>query len=297
MYNCTDLFLYEIIEDFKQADTEELRDEIFSSFCAAIWASGNKRRTYVKKIRFRIPNERTDTETGRIFGQYSQIEYRYARTTTKDCHWSSLLRQKINNLYTRYFDKEVILDKEYMELLKTPKRLYYEWISGEARKEADLLYEIQSSLQKSEEVKKRLQREKMSLSWHEYKKVMETYLRRGLIRCQFLEDYETDGAMTRPLDFLNEDHFYVGYLCKRLGGNIKDYQKSYYGLKSSSRKGYTRCEQCGALIVKSNNRVRFCRDCRAERNREKTKERMRARRHASHKIGSDKQPAQNICLF
>ncbi len=49
MYNCTDLFLYEIIEDFKQADTEELRDEIFSSFCAAIWASGNKRRTYVKK--------------------------------------------------------------------------------------------------------------------------------------------------------------------------------------------------------------------------------------------------------
>ena len=49
---------------------------------------------------------------------------------TQNDDWCSLIRQKINNIYTRYFDREVILKKEYMDLLKTPKRLYYEWISG-----------------------------------------------------------------------------------------------------------------------------------------------------------------------
>lgn len=51
---------------------------------------------------------------------------------TKNGDWQSIIRQKINNLYTRYFDKNVILSEQYMNLLKTPKNcimiIYMEWI-------------------------------------------------------------------------------------------------------------------------------------------------------------------------
>ena len=49
---------------------------------------------------------------------------------TKDGDWQSIIRQKINNLYTRYFDKNVILSEQYMNLLKTPKKLYYDYLHG-----------------------------------------------------------------------------------------------------------------------------------------------------------------------
>ena len=275
MYNCKELYLYEIIDDYKTASTKEEQEEIFTSFCSAIWASDNKRNIYPKKIRYRVPKSLRDTELGQLFDSWSEIEYSYARTTTKDNHWTSILRQKINNIYTRYFDGEVILNKEYMELLKTPKRLYYEWLSGSEMNAADVSREIETTLHEADEVRRQLQREKMQLPWNDYKTLVESFLKKCLQRCQFIDDYEERTKHFTTLDFINEDHFYVSYFCKRLGGNIKDYQKHYYGLKSSSRKGYIRCAQCGAITVKSNNRIRYCETCRVERNRRKSKERMR----------------------
>lgn len=274
MYNRDKFYLYEIIEDYKSASTKAEQEEIFTSFCSAIWASENKRSIYPKKIRYRVPKSLRDTELGQLFESWSAIEYSYARTTTKEGDWASILRQKINNIYTRYFDREVILDKEYMELLTTPKHLYYEWLAGSEMNAAEVSREAWAALRKADEVKLRLQREKMNLSWNDYKTVIESFLKKCLQHCQFIDEYEEHTKLITTVDFIHEDHFYVGYICKRLSGNIKDYQKHYYGLKSSSRKGYIRCAQCGAITVKSNNRIRFCETCRTERNRRKTKERM-----------------------
>ena len=74
---------------------------------------------------------------------------------------------------------------------------------------------------------------------------------------------------------MNEDNFYIKYFCDRLEGNMLDYQKKYYGLKYSSRKGYKRCSRCGCLIEKTNNRILYCSDCSYEVNKEKTKNNMR----------------------
>ena len=70
---------------------------------------------------------------------------------TKDTDWCSLIRQKINNLYTRYFDEEVILNKDYMNLLKTPYNLYYRWIKGEKMNADDLTDIIENSMYKAAE--------------------------------------------------------------------------------------------------------------------------------------------------
>ena len=275
IYDCNETFLYEIIEDYKEVENNEVKDEIFNSFCSSIWASDNKRRTYMKTIHFKVRKDLLNTEIGQVFDTWSGIEYRYYKSMTKDENWCSIIRQKINNIYTRYFDKEVILNKEYMDLLKKPKLMYFDWLSG-TEMDADTVTDIiDDAIDEAEKLKQRFQMEKMTLSWNEYKKVVEGFLRRCFDNCKLIGEYEDKTQIVNNYDFITEDHFYIKYICKRLSGNIKDYQKKYYGLKYSSRKGYSRCKRCGGIIEKTNNRVIYCKECGKIVDREKALIRMK----------------------
>ena len=99
------------------------KDEIFASFCHEIWSNENKRRVYTKKIRFTIRKDLADTKIGQLFDRFSSLEYKGCKSLSKETDWCTLIRQKINNLYSRYFDPEIILEKEYLDLLATPKKL------------------------------------------------------------------------------------------------------------------------------------------------------------------------------
>lgn len=267
IYECEDLFLYEIIEDYKEAKTEEEKNEIFNSFCSSIWSSDNKRKIYKKSIRFNVRKDLLQTELGQVFDVWSDIEYTYYKSMTKDENWHSIIRQKINNIYTRYFDKEVILGKEYINLLKTPKKLYYQWISG-IDMEAETVTEIiDDAIDSAEKVKAKLQQEKMSLPWNEYKKVVEDFLKRCFDNCKLIGEYEDKTRISTRLDFLTEDHFYVGYICKSLEGEILKWQKKYYGIRD--HKKYSRCKQCGSIIEKTGNKRMYCYKCAKEKERER----------------------------
>ncbi len=259
IYECNDDFLYEIIEDYKEAKTQEEKDGIFNSFCSSIWSSNNKRRIYAKSIKFNVRRNLLDTDLGQVFNTWSNIEYRYYKAMTREEHWCSIIRQKINNIYTRYFDKEVILGKEYMDLLKTPKRLYYEWISGIDMDVATVTEIIDDAIDKSIKVKSRLQMEKMNLSWNDYKKVIEGFLRKAFDHCKLIDEYEDKTKIITRLDFLTEDHFYVGYICKSLEGEILKWQKQYYGIRD--HKKYKRCKRCGDIIEKTGNKRLYCNNC------------------------------------
>lgn len=276
--------MYEIIEDYKEAKTDEEKNEVFKSFCSSIWSSNNKRRIYKKSIRFNVRKDLLKTELGQIFDTWSDIEYTYYKSMTKDENWQSIIRQKINNIYTRYFDKEVILGKEYMDLLKTPKKLYYQWISGIDMDTGTVTEIIDDAMDNAEKVKARLRREKMSLPWNEYKKIIEGFLKRCFDNCKLIGEYEDKTKINTMLDFLTEDHFYAGYICKRLEGNIKDYQKKYYGLKYSSRKGYKRCRLCGSVIEKTGNKRLYCNICAREKELERYKKYNRKRTTTNRKI-------------
>lgn len=263
IYECKDLFLYEIIEDYKGAKTLEEKDEIFDSFCSAIWSSDNKRRIYKKNIKFDVRKDLLSTELGQVFDTWSSVEYMHYKSMTKNENWHSIIRQKINNIYTRYFDKEVILGKAYIDLLKTPKRLYYEWISG-IDMNAEIVTEIiDDAIDNAEKVKERLKMEKISLSWNEYKKVIEQILRKSFDNCKLIEEYEDKTKMNTMLDFLTEDHFYVGYICRYLDKEIIPFQKKYYGVRQ--HKKYHRCKQCGAIIEKTGNKRLYCMQCANEK--------------------------------
>lgn len=271
MYQCDELYLYEILEDYKDAASREEKEEIFRSFCSLLWSSSNKRRVYTKAIRYHVRKDLLNTETGQVFLIWSDMEYQYYKSLTKEESWRAYIRQKINNIYTRYFDKEVILEAEYLDLIKTPTRLYYEWISG-MEMEADAVTElIDDAIDRAEQVKKRLQSEKMTLSWTEYKKVTESFLYKCFENCRLISEYEDKSKIASRLDFITEDHFYVGYICRCLDGEIRKWQKKYYHLPQSSPKGYMRCSQCGKLMVRKSRHdfsSKYCEECKRQKRKE-----------------------------
>lgn len=260
IYDCNETFLYEIIEDYKEAENNEVKDEIFNSFCSSIWASDNKRRTYMKTIHFKVRNDLLDTEVGQIFDTWSGIEYRYYKSMTKEENWCAIIRQKINNIYTRYFDKEVILNKEYMDLLKKPKLMYFDWLSG-TEMDADTVTDIiDDTIDKAEKLKQRFQMEKMTLSWNEYKKVIEGFLRRCFDNCKLIGEYEDKTQIVNNYDFITEDNFYVKYINRYIDREIVQYQKKYYGVRQ--HKKYSRCKRCGGIIEKTGRNTQYCNDCK-----------------------------------
>ncbi len=272
-------FLYEIIEDYKESETQEEKDKIFNSFCSSIWSSNNKRRTYTKSIKFNVRKDLLDTDLGQVFDTWSDIEYRCYKAMTKDENWCSIIRQKINNIYTRYFDKEVILGKEYMDLLKTPKRLYYEWLSGIDMNATAVTEVINDVIDKSIRIKSRLQMEKMSLSWNEYKNIIERFLRKALDNCKLIFEYEDKSKIVSNLDFVTEDHFYVSYICKTLESYFRNYQKEYYGVRRGHKNTYSRCKQCGSIIEKTGNKKIYCDKCAREKQLERYKKYNQKRNH------------------
>lgn len=227
----------------------------------------------MKTIHFKVRKDLLNTELGQVFDTWSGIEYRYYKSMTKDENWCAIIRQKINNIYTRYFDKEVILNKEYMDLLKKPKLMYFDWLSG-SEMDADTVTDIiDDAIDEAEKLKQRFQMEKMTLSWNEYKKVVEGFLRRCFDNCKLIEEYEDKTQIVNNYDFITEDNFYVKYINRSLDGEIKKYQKQYYGIRD--HKKYKRCDDCAGIFeLKTYNQHR-CPLCQSVYNRKNKTEKQR----------------------
>lgn len=268
----TEKYLYEIIDDYKHSNSDEEKDDIFKSFCSSIWSCENKRRVYTKTIRFSVRKDLLDTEIGQVFDMWSEVEYKGYKSMSKETDWCSLIRQKVNNLYTRYFDKEVILKRDYMSLLNTPKRLYYQWIDGMEMDADELTTIIDDAIDDAEKLRIKYQKQKMELPWNEYKKVVEEFLRRCFDNCKLIEDYEKDSKYCGIYDFMNEDNFYIKYFCKYIENEMKHWEKQYYGLKRGRNIKYKRCQRCSCLIeIKNKNdySTRYCITCKKEIRKER----------------------------
>lgn len=275
-------YLYEIIEDYKYAVSKQEQESIFRSFCTSIWSNGNKRRIYTRNIRFSVRKDLLLTNHGQLFSSWTKIPYMGYKPVSKENDWSSLIRQKINNLYSRYCDPEVILSKEYLSLLGTPKKLYYQWLNGSTPDVDELNRTIRRAMDEAAQVKKDSQKQKMDLSWNDYKNVIEAFLQKIFDNCKLLENYEADTAASVvytpgafQCNFISEDNFYIRYFCKSLENYMRNYHIEYYGIKRGRNKKYTSCKLCGRLIEKTNNRILYCGKCKIEINRQKSRENMR----------------------
>ena len=263
-----DKYLYEIIDEYKHSDSDEEKNDIFKSFCSSIWSNNNKRRIYTKRIKFTVRKDLLETDVGQVFETWSEIEYTGYKAMSKETDWCSLIRQKVNNLYTRYCDKEVILKRDYMSLLNTPKKLYFQWVDGFEMDANELTTIIDDSIDNAEKLRVIYQKQKMELSWNTYKKVIEGFFQRCFDNCKLIEDYETNSKYCGIYDFINEDNFYIKYFCRSIENYMQNYNKEYYGLKRGRNKKYSFCKICGKMIDKTNNRVMYCDECRSDKQKE-----------------------------
>lgn len=257
--------MFEIIEDYKSSATSAEKNYILNFFYSSIWNCKNERRIYTKTIKFSVRKDLLVTEVGEIFDAWSEITYTSYKSTSSDTDCISLIRQKINNLYTRLFDERVILNSEYMNLLKTPRQLYYQWLNGKEFNKDYLITVIDNAISDSIVIKKKYQKQKMKLSWGDYKLLIQDIFIRIFNNCKLIEEYE-DEKLNLNIDYWNEDNFYIKYFCTYLENELKQYQKKYYNVRQ--HKKYSRCKECEGLFEKSSNRKVLCNTC-SEVNRKK----------------------------
>ena len=146
-----------------------------------------------------------------------------------------------------------------MYQLNTPKRLYLQWLAGAQMDPHTLATNIQDSMDRAEKLKATYQKQKIELSWQDYKKMIEEFLQKIFLRCKCIEDYEDNTRFANIYDFMNEDNFYIHYFCKSLEGEMLKWQKQYYGIRE--HKKYRRCADCHGLFeLKTANQHR-CPNC------------------------------------
>jgi len=264
LYSIEGKYLYEVLDDYKSSENQ---DEIFRCFIDKIWHSSNTRQIYTKYIRFTMLPEIVDTDVGRILFNYVNIPYIASKTMTTKTDYISLIRQKINNIYNNYCEPRLCTRKDYIELLHTPKTLYFRWEKYHDENDIeDLENRIVNNLNKAQELKNQYSKQKMKLTWNQFKPFIEDYLRRGFNNYIPLDKFEDKTKFILDIDFVTEDNFSIRYLCRCLQHNIKHLQKQYYGLSSLGERSnykYARCIDCGRMIAinKKDNQTVRCDDC------------------------------------
>ena len=263
-YDIDNSYLYEILDDYQCAD-EDSQIDIFTAFTDKIWSSSNKRRVETKYYTYSVSPTIKDPEIANIFNMYSRIPYTDYRTRCGSGSYIDMIRQKINNLYTIYCDERVCVKRDYHELLQRPKKMYYEFLSsggsGCTATEIECAFEI--FLARAAEIFTDSQKEKLHISWSEYKLLVNRWLWR------IFNNYDANKANVYEYqmhDFVygTEDSRIVPYITRSLSGYMKNYQKEYYGIARKGDNNYSRCE-CGNLFLqnKQNNR-RLCDECRCK---------------------------------
>lgn len=265
-------YMYEILEDYQSAQSKAKQEEIFTSFCQAVWENPNKRVIQEIPVTFRVKPALRNTEIGRIFSAYTCIPRISCPSVAKSADFASLIRQKANNLYSRYFDSQICDRKEYLDFLRIPKQLYFQWEASVRNPSVpwtlspqELTDTLSNAMKQAQSVKETCAREKMELSWTEFQQVTEGFFRRLFEHYRPLDEYQDGKKLTVYAGAWNEDNFCVRYFCNGLAGYFKNYQKKYYGLYNvSSSRGlsYGRCA-CGSLFLQNKQRNRkLCDDCR-----------------------------------
>lgn len=259
-YAADGLFLYEVLEDHHDELSEKSRINIWQALCKRLWATPNERETATAYATFSVP-AKLQGGLADLFRQHCRIPYLVARTSTTEKDGWSLLRQKVNNLYSRYCDADIITSREYRDAVFAIKSLYFAWRRGEIFLTVDeLKNKIAEAKQKAEVIRQTAAREKMRLSWEEYQFKVEEFL----LRC--MENYKpiaASGTFTVEVSYWSEDNYCVRYLCRCLDGYMKNYQKEYYGCKRGNYK-YARCS-CGAMFVVRGRNHKYCDVCSYKR--------------------------------
>ena len=255
------------MEDFIDGDDEE-KNKIFDAYIKAIWASSNRRTRYKKYINVKVADRIKGTPVGDMFERYSKTSYDYFKRFTKSDSHVDIVRQKINNLYTSYCDEKFCTNGEYMRMLKWPRILYSRYMNGEDMTPEYIEEQVKTSRMKADTLYEENAKQKLKLSWAEYRKLVKDFLWTIFCNAKVVGELEDDVSNIHT-ELITEDNVYIRYVCKSLNGKMQNYQKNHYNMPIGHGTQYSRCQNCGALIVQNTAGTRlYCDTCAAHLQRE-----------------------------
>lgn len=273
-------FLYEVIEDYQQCLNNEDKDSIFRAFCDDIWSCQNKRRTFLKDISYTIRDDLAETEVGKVLSLWTDVEYRTFKSKTNNDGYVYLIRQKINNLFTKYCDKSVVLNKKYFDALCTAKNIYFSWKNGTKFSADEVCKRIDDAMDEAKHIEEQSAKQKLEITWNDYKNLVEKWLRKCFDEYYSVYDVadEEEEDEFNSNSHWNEDMRCVRYICTSLDGRMRNFQKEYYGLYrpgARSKKHFWRCEVCGCLFMSGGHNHKRCPECQKEYRRSYDRNRKR----------------------
>ncbi len=153
---------------------------------------------------------------------------------------------------------------------KDPERMHYVEMDDTKLNAVALSSMLQETINRAGQLRAAYQKQKISVSWMAYKAIMESFFQKILKNCRPV-DLCGDTTFWNMYDFINEDNYYTKYFCKSLTTYMRNYQKSYYGLKRTKKRKYRYCTECGGLfeIKNTNDRsAKYCNKCRIKKRQE-----------------------------
>lgn len=256
--------MYEVFEDYRDSDNTKVKNEIIQAFCNKIWTTPNERKVGEHSINYKVSKQFIG-DVADVFRKYQDTKYISVNSFTSNKDSWHILRQKINNIYTNMCDGSVCLTKDYMDCIYTPRRLYFQFIKGKIFNPIDLENDICRAFEIGEKLYNKYSKQKMNINWGEYQKIINGFIKKLFNNYIPLDDFEDKNTLSVNITYWSEDNYIIKYIGKSLTGYMKDYQKKYYGISKGRNRKYKRCEVCGKLIEQSNNRVKYCKDCAAEK--------------------------------
>ncbi|MFJ3388780.1 hypothetical protein [Lysinibacillus sp. NPDC086135] len=262
--------LNELLEDYQEFNEDEALDE----FLRLLWNSKYGCRTYKKFYTFNLQPSalNNNQELIDLFEPYQKIEIKHAKSYYKDKPSSiDMIRVHINNMYMYLTNEDVYLSKEYFNAKIQPKKLYYEATqklkNGETIDVDELKDRIHKSQIQAEEFRQRDVDKKISISFREYKSIINNYILRLFNNYKPPHEYEKlyGWEITSYHNAWHEDNFIVKYFCKSLTGYMMNYMKSLKPKIEIIKK----CNQCEVSYKPNSNRQKYCNVCSAETERKR----------------------------
>lgn len=263
------VYIYEFIEDFQCAEAKTEKQDIIREFCDRLWRSLPRRKSEARAISFSVASSIKD-EYKKLFEKYNRIEYMGYRSRTQSDDSFVILKQGLNNIYENMCDPDICSTPEYINLLRAPRRLYYDFFQN-PNAEADpaaMELEIQGCLAAAEKVKQISAARKVKMSWEQYKRFVE----RKMFR--IFENYRVlDWTCSTPVvltDFIDDDHYAVSYIMSSINGYIKHERFEHLGVRRGHK--LIPCPNCGAGLIEANGAFQKCVLCRPVYQKQQTKE-------------------------
>lgn len=259
------VFLWELIEDYKAVESDEEKDQIFNTFCDMVWNCPEPQKLQNRNVEYTVNSDLMKTDLGKEFYKYERIKYQTTKRETDSLRWECLIKQKINNLYATYVDRNLCVSTEYSAQIHVPKRLYFEY---RANPEAfpytaeEVGTKIREALERAARLRYYGAQRKPTVEYNEFKTLCTGWMRKCFENCILLDSYDESSDY---YEADSEDNFYVSYICKSLEGYVKNWKVEWFGIKRQRNKyKIVYCERCGkpfTQLRKTNKRM-YCDSCR-----------------------------------